>query len=378
MLPELLSLLLMSEARAYPWMIAHQYTGCAQCHVDPSGAGTLTSYGRAQSEVLLRTHYGPSDPSQPEETGAFLFGAVPLPEWLALQADVRPLLIPDPQNVRLILMQADARGAVSLGRFVASGSVGVVSEGAQAARLLQSGNNVQPVSREHWLGVRPMESLLVRAGRMPLPFGVRTEQHLQFDRAVTRTTLNDDQSLGVSASLDGQVRGEIMLVLGNYAVSPDSFRERGYAGSLSYAPDNRLELGISSLLLGSGTDLETLGARTRAAEGLFARWGPLDELAVLVEADLLLDQREEEGWQPGFVGTLQTDAALLQGLHWKASGELCALPEAEQALGRAGTALQWFAAPHVDVRADFLYGPVTCSAGAEPHPLAALQLHVFL
>jgi hypothetical protein len=378
MLPELVLLLLTGEARAYPWMIAHQYTGCGQCHVDPSGAGAMTPYGRAQSEVLLRTHYGEADPAKPEETGAFLWGAVALPEWLALQADVRPLLVPDPQDLRAILMQADARGAISLGRFVASGSVGVVSEGAAAARLLQGGGNVQPVSREHWMGIKPMESLLVRVGRMALPFGLRTEQHLQFDRAVTRTTLNDDQSLGISAALDGQVRAEAMVVLGNYAVSPDSFRERGYSAFLSYAPDNRLELGVSSLLLGSGTDLETLAARTRAAEGLFARWGPIEELAVLVEADLLLDQREEAGWTTGFVGTVQTDAALLQGLHWKASGELCALPEGGKAQGRAGTALQWFAAPHMDVRADFLYGPVTCSAGAEAHPLAALQLHLFL
>ena len=50
--------LLPRPAAAYPWMVSHGYTACAQCHVDPTGAGTLTAYGRAQSEILLRTPAG--------------------------------------------------------------------------------------------------------------------------------------------------------------------------------------------------------------------------------------------------------------------------------------------------------------------------------
>src|SRR5215831_5235203 len=54
----LMSLLLSPRsARAYPWMIRHDYTACAQCHVDPSGGGPLTAYGRAMGEVILRTRY---------------------------------------------------------------------------------------------------------------------------------------------------------------------------------------------------------------------------------------------------------------------------------------------------------------------------------
>ena len=44
------------RAQAFPWMIHHGYTNCAQCHVDPSGGGALTAYGRPQGEILLRTH----------------------------------------------------------------------------------------------------------------------------------------------------------------------------------------------------------------------------------------------------------------------------------------------------------------------------------
>ena len=52
------ALLLPRSAQAYPWMIRHDYTGCATCHVDPSGGGVLTAYGSAQGDMLLRTRYG--------------------------------------------------------------------------------------------------------------------------------------------------------------------------------------------------------------------------------------------------------------------------------------------------------------------------------
>jgi hypothetical protein len=52
--------LLPSRAHAYPWMIKHGYSGCPVCHADPSGGELLTAYGRAQSELLLRMHYGKS------------------------------------------------------------------------------------------------------------------------------------------------------------------------------------------------------------------------------------------------------------------------------------------------------------------------------
>ncbi len=66
------------RAEAFPWMVKHGYNHCASCHVDPSGAGLLTEYGRAQSALLLSTRYGKGD----EDAGKwkdFLFGAVSLP-----------------------------------------------------------------------------------------------------------------------------------------------------------------------------------------------------------------------------------------------------------------------------------------------------------
>src|SRR5579863_3255217 len=77
-----------SSARAYPWMIRHGYTGCTPCHTDPSGgAGALTEYGRAQSDLLLRTRYGESS-EEANRTAAFL-SFLTLPEQARLGGDFR-------------------------------------------------------------------------------------------------------------------------------------------------------------------------------------------------------------------------------------------------------------------------------------------------
>ncbi|HEY4158266.1 MAG TPA: hypothetical protein VGM29_09220 [Polyangiaceae bacterium] len=51
------------DAHAFTWMIKHGYGGCTTCHADPSGGELLTPYGRAQSDLLLRMHYGKDNAS---------------------------------------------------------------------------------------------------------------------------------------------------------------------------------------------------------------------------------------------------------------------------------------------------------------------------
>jgi hypothetical protein len=366
-------------ARAYPWMIHHGYTGCAQCHVDPSGAGVLTDYGRAQGEILLRTHYSGEVAENPGKIKDFLFGAVPLPEVLHLQADVRGLLIPDPANLQAILMQSDLRGAVQTKRFSASASVGTVSRGAEEA-WVSSGDGWNLVSREYWAGVSPSKAVTVRAGRMNLPFGLRTEDHILDVRGATRTTLNDEQQTGVSVFWNNKkFRGELMGIAGNFQVRPDSFRDRGYSLYLAWAPETTLELGVSSLFTTAATDLVTLGPRTRLAEGVFGRWAPVDELAFLAEADVLLDNQDGAA-ATGLVTTAIVDYEPVQGLHLQAIGETCddAFGDDAGASVTGTGAAQWFFLPHADLRLDGGYGSVFCTPGVPGSPFGLLQAHFFL
>lgn len=377
-----LLLLVPSRAAAYPWMIGHGYTQCAQCHVDPSGGSALTPYGRAQGEIFLRTHYGDRE-GEPGKMAEFLFGAVPLPEAVIAQADVRMMFIPRPDQFQAILMQSDLRGGFETDLVKAYVSVGVVDQGALGARVLNDETGVlEPVSRDYWLGLTPAKGLLVRAGRMPLPFGVRNENHILFTRGATRTTLNDDQQLGLAvAYARGDWRGEVMGIAGNLQVSPDAYRERGYAGYLAWGPETNVEVGVSSLLTTARLDVSTFRPLTRQAHGLFGRWSPVERLSAMAEADLLLDRAGADAEATtGLASELEVDWEAAQGFHVKGGGGVCdsAFQDDSAASGRGWTALQWFFMPRVDLRIDALVGPLYCVPGATSRPMGMAQLHFYL
>ena len=197
------TLLAPRRAQAYPWMIRHDYTGCATCHVDPSGGGLLTEYGAAQGDILLRTRYGASaaDPDVTLAAG-FLWGAVHPPEWFIAGGSLRTLIYDQkigsgPSSSGLVLMQADLRAAIVSGGFRAYASAGFVNVDGSAASV--SGGFV---SREHWVGwaFGNDDAFLLRAGRINLPFGIRQIEHTLFVRQASRTDLNDPQQHGLALS----------------------------------------------------------------------------------------------------------------------------------------------------------------------------------
>src|SRR5271156_1236405 len=244
-------LLVAHRADAYPWMIRHGYTGCAPCHTDPSGgAGVLTEYGRAQSDLLLRMRYGEADTGEADKTSGFLWGLAPLPTQVRLSGDFREAYFSNqvagaPLLQEFITMRADFTADVKLGRLRLAGNLGYVPEGDLAASLTRNASD-NLISREHWVGVELDDdgAWLLRAGRIALPFGIRMIEHTLFARTLTRTDLDDNQSYGVSLSFGrDKLRGELMGIAGNFEVHPDEFRERGYSTYVEYAPITTLAFG---------------------------------------------------------------------------------------------------------------------------------------
>lgn len=370
-----------SQAEAFPWMIHHSYTQCVQCHVDPSGGGALTSYGRAQGEILLRTHYkeGTIDVGESEK---FFFGLLNLPDndKVVLQADVRSLVIPEPGNVRFILMQADLRGALQLGDFVAYGALGPVSDGGEGAWLTSNEGGWNLTARQYWLGYRLGKKVTLRAGRMDLPFGIRTEDHVLYARQATRTNTNDDQQVGLAMFYGTRkIRAEVMGIAGNYQLSPDMYRERGYSGYFSYAIKRNFELGVSSLMTVAQADIETYEPRTRQAHGVFLRYAPVPELAIMAESNLLVSNDNGET-DLGIATTGIIDYEPLQGLHIQGIGQHCDrdFSATDSAAWTAGGGVQWFFAPRVDVRVDVFDGVLSCTNGVDPSMMGLVQAHFFL
>jgi hypothetical protein len=364
-----------SSAHAYPWMIRYEYTQCVACHADPSGGGLLTEYGRVEGEYLLRTRYPQYD--NPGRTAGFL-GFVPLPSALLLGGDVREAALwvkPQgaPATTDIFMMQADAEGQVKVGRVRANGSIGFAQEGAFPASITKgSSNNL--VSRLHWVGVDlgDDDQFTIRAGRMNLPFGNRSIDHVSWTRTYTRTDTNQDQDEGLAFAFNlRHFRGEVMAIAGNYQEAPDAFRERGYSAFVEVDPLPKLAFGASSLVAHSNIGLDPNGVPLpsdlwRQAHGVFARYSPFKPLVLMGEYDFLYDSQPATLTSgainaPGFVGQFSADLEVIQGVHLQGIAEL--LDKKSDLPGPGGTqpwlrgwgVLNWFFLPHADLRFDLIY-----------------------
>lgn len=322
-------------AHAYGWMIRHGYGGCPACHADPSGGELLTMYGRLQGDLLLRMRYGvdgTTEASSEEPDIGFLWGAVDTPDNLMLSGSFRNLTIyepgaEDPFTI-IPIMMGDLFAHVRADFVRAGASVGIskVKVGSPHARGAQvthgQGEQYNMVSRTHWLGfdLGEDDNYLVRLGRINLPFGVRVPEHTLWAREATRTDRESDQQHGAALAYTGDAfRGEIMGIAGNFQVSPDKLRERGYSLFFEYFPDTDLAIGASSLVTFAEEDRITLRQDVwRQAHGLLARAKLTESLAVLSEADLLLTTDTTTG----YTGFAQLDFEIVQGLHFMLTGEV--------------------------------------------------------
>jgi hypothetical protein len=366
-----------ARADAYTWMIRHQYSGCGVCHADPSGGEVLTPYGRAQSDLLLRMRWDgkKAEEAEPSSAAGFL-GLMELPDPVMLGGSLRMATTLKDGDIRPFPMQMDLYGQFRVGSFFAGGSAGLskVAVGSPHARSAQitrgQGNEFNAISRNHYLGMDFAEgALTARLGRLNLPFGIRIPEHTMWVREATRTDRESDQQHGVALAYGSeQLRAEGMVILGNYQVNPDMFRERGYAFFVELMVATRSAFGVSSLYTLAKRDRLTLETNVaRGAHGAFGRVTVFDPLALLLEANLINDSSRTLG----YVGFAQADFEIMQGLHAIVTGEVLNLGQSvkdkydgvptikgagKPALG-GWLSAAWFFLPHLDMRIDATFRP---------------------
>jgi hypothetical protein len=366
------ALLSTSPAKAYSWMIRHGFAQCGSCHVDPMGGETLAGMGRAMGETKLAFSWT-GDP-EPTSAGRLLFG-IEEPEHVRIGGSFRALSVSylSAGYTAAFPMQADVYGAAFLGRFTLAASVGVSKaslryEHGSKARVIgeADGEGRILVSRSHWLGYHFDEALMLRAGRINLPFGIRTPEHTLWVRSETLTDRESDQLDGVSlVYASGAWRGELMAALGNVQLNRGAFQQRGYSGYMEYLVDVDLALGLSSLFLTAPREIDAdSGSVVHTAHGLTLRYVPWQPLVVLAEANAL----KVTGYDLGFVGMTTFDFEPIQGLHLALTGEVL---KREQTRGGAWVTWNWFVAPHVDLRLDVVLRQ-------ERQSMLLSQLHFYL
>lgn len=370
-------------AAAYPAMIRHGYAACASCHVDPGGGGLLTPYGRAQAVLLVSVPRAGGDEEELGGRSGFLYGAVSLPEWLNLGFSFRGggmlNAAGDAITVRPVQMTTDLRAAVKADRFEAVASVGYAVRMALGASITPwPDNNV--VSREHWVGYRFLEdeNLRVRAGRMNLPYGLRNVEHQTWVREATRTDINEQQQHGAAVAFGTEgLRAELMAILGNYQLRPDLYRERGYAGTLEWAPLPTAAIGVSSLITRAELDVQwRLPAFVRQAHGAFVRWAPEPRLVLLAEGSLLMQGSAEGPLPNSWVAMAQADWEPFRGLHFYVTAETLQEPNRARLGGWLSAAL--FFAPFGELRVDGLLRLLPTETGTTYATTLFAQLHLSL
>jgi hypothetical protein len=364
-------------AHAYSWMIRHGYSGCPVCHADPSGGETLTAYGRAQSDLLLRTRWDGKNPEEAEPSNASRFlWFMDTPEALLLGGSVRLASTYKSEKLSFFPMQLDAYGQLRIGKVIMGGSLGVIKTpaGSLYGRTSQittnQGDQYNLISRSFYLGMDLSSEFTLRVGRLNLPFGVRIPEHTMWVRATTRTDRESGQQYGAALAYNAEkIRGELMGIAGNYQINPDEYRERGYSGYLELLVGERAAIGVSSFYTYAKRDRVSLATSVaRGAHGAFTRLGVTDEFAILGEADLLTDSSRAS---LGYVGYLQGDYEFIQGLHgivtmeWQDQAQLESdhVQNKPKQAGAGKGALgfwvgaNWFFLPHLDVRTDAIIRP---------------------
>jgi hypothetical protein len=376
-----------SRADAYTWMIRHSYTGCGICHADPTGGEVLTAYGRAQSELLLSTKWGKADVAEPSGASNFI-GLVELPPQVMLGGSTRLATTLKDGALRAFPMQMDLYGQFRFGDFFMGGNAGAarVEVGSPHARAAQvttgQGKVFNMISRNHYLGLDLADgSYTLRAGRLNLPFGIRIPEHTAQVREATRTDRESDQQHGLALAYSSEAaRGEIMAIAGNYQINPDKYRERGYSFFFEIMALERTAIGLSSLYTFAKVDRTTLESNVaRGAHGGFLRTAIGDPFALLAEMNLLTDSTAALG----YVGFLQGDFELVQGVHAMATLELLnnGIPKSSPDLAPSPglgepqfggwLSAAWFIFPHFDMRVDAIFRQ------SAPFTLLS-QFHVYL
>jgi hypothetical protein len=177
----LLLLLLSTFAHAYPEMVRHHYVNCNSCHVNPSGGGLLTEYGRGMAGEILSTW-------SMENEALFLHGALNPEKMkpLNIGGDVRMLQVhredATVREGRFILMQASLEAGIQAGPFTAVAAFGKPNRQ----------NQIEAEFTRFYLLSNPLDTIQFKIGRFVPAFGINLPHH----------TLPTRQSLGFGYDSD--------------------------------------------------------------------------------------------------------------------------------------------------------------------------------
>ncbi len=368
------------KAFAYPSYIGFGYTSCNTCHFNPLGNGSLTDYGRALSATEIADRVFQEDKSDEvlASQSGFLGPLGEPPSWLRFSGGYRGMLLTtqleDSPAQRWIHMQAEGTAVVKLwrDRVLASSTFGYVPV-PQAIPSVQKSSTSSLISREHYLGFRPLPMVGVYAGFLDHAFGIRVPDHSAYIRSKTLTGMND-QTHGVLLYGNlGHWEGGIHFVLGNL-FQDSSLRQKGITTMVEYEALENVRLGVSALLTGSDF-------RTRKMLAIHSRVGIPKGHSLLAEVGIAREITPVPSDKLGDFVFLQAMIRLARGWYCLMTAEQFAEDFYSEGarLYRVGPSVQYLPTQRVELRMDLTMTRTLGLTTINPDALALMtQLHLWL
>lgn len=223
------------RAEAYPQFELSKDQTCKGCHLSPAGGGVLSENGMTIAEAVSK--WG----TKPE----FMYGAVKLPDWLAVGGDLRYAYgyLQAPQRYLLgFPMQADVYGVASHKNF----SVHLTVGGRPAEKGNEAATRVW--SREHYVMYQTdpggTEGLYARAGRFMPVFGLRLAEHPTYTRRYGGSPLYADTYAAGVSYIKQDYEVHVTGFIKDPLIDPVQLANGGAAyGELVLAPTTRVGAG---------------------------------------------------------------------------------------------------------------------------------------
>ena len=365
------------RAEAYPqWQFISGTSRCNQCHFNPAGGGLIRGYGRdAVADDLATFEDGDGD---------FMFGAIELPDRVALGGDFRVAGLlnnsdsPNGTEIAVFPMQADVQARVGVTSSISvMASVGARGQVRSDDNVLGAdgyeGEGGVILSREHFVMWQPAsKGRYLRVGRFYAPYGLRMAEHITFVRRNMGFNLLEETynvSGGyVESDWEAHITGFTPLLGQGYATGVAAMFERRF--------DDEISLGLQSRFAFQD-DKQTY------ALGATGKWY-LEDLSSLLmgEANLVRqdfgDANTSDDRLVGLLGLVVMPESL-RGFTFNLFLEhnQTSLAAPDSAINAAMAQINWIPYPHIEVVLTSRF-TVSPSNTDNSHNMTLLQAHYYL